>query len=220
VIFGWLGCYLVANILSGIVAGLSNHPSGEEPVWVIGLSALALWIPFLVMLVMFSQRLGSNNFVRDYSVRFSPIDLLGIPIGIVSQIALVNLVYWPLREFFPGTFSSTEVEERARDLYDRADGWWMVVLVLIVVLGAPLVEELVYRGFIHGTLRSTLNDGVALVIAALWFTVIHLAPVEYPGLFAFALVLGLVFHFTKRLGMPILAHMAFNATGLILVALN
>jgi hypothetical protein len=26
------------------------------------------------------------------------------------------------------------------------------------------------------------------------------------------------FHMTKRLGMPILAHMAFNATGLALVA--
>jgi membrane protease YdiL (CAAX protease family) len=31
-------------------------------------------------------------------------------------------------------------------------------------------------------------------------------------------VLGLCFHFTGRLGLPIVAHMAFNATGLILVA--
>ncbi len=203
-----------------MVAATSGAESGSEPVWVVALSALALWGPFIVMLLMFSQRFGTKNFVRDYFFRFRWVDLLGVPIGIASQLVLVNLVYWPLREFFPSTFSSEQIEDRARDLYDRADGPWLIVLVLIVVVGAPFVEELIYRGFIHGTLRSTMNGTVALLLAAAWFTLIHLAPVEYPGLFAFALVLGLTFHFTKRLGMPIVAHMAFNAAGLILVSLQ
>jgi membrane protease YdiL (CAAX protease family) len=34
----------------------------------------------------------------------------------------------------------------------------------------------------------------------------------------FALVLGTCFHLTKRLGMSVVAHVAFNATGLALVA--
>lgn len=215
-----MGCYLVANILSGVVAATSSAESGSEPMWVIALSALALWVPFIAMLVVFSQRVGTKNFVRDYFFRFRWVDLLGIPLGVASQLVLVNLVYWPLRELFPDTFSSDKIEDRARDLYDRANGPWLIVLVIIVVVGAPFVEELVYRGFIHGTLRSTMNSTVALVVAAVWFTAIHLTPVEYPGLFAFALVLGLAFHVTKRLGMPIAAHMAFNATGLILVSLQ
>lgn len=202
------------------MATTSSAESGSEPVWVIALSALALWVPFVAMLVIFSQRFGTKNFVRDFFFKFHWADLLGVPLGVASQLVLVNLVYWPLREFFPGTFSSEQVEDRARDLYERADGPWLIVLIIIVVIGAPFVEELVYRGFIHGTLRSTMNSAVALVVAAMWFTAIHLAPVEYPGLFAFALVLGLSFHVTKRLGMPIVAHMAFNATGLILVSLQ
>ena len=203
-----------------MVAATSGAESGTEPVWVVALSALALWGPFIVMLVMFSQRFGTKNFVRDYFFRFRWVDLIGVPIGVASQLVLVNLVYWPLREFFPDTFSSEQIEDRARDLYDRANGPWIIVLVFIVVIGAPFVEELVYRGFVHGTLRSTMNDAVALIVAAVWFTAVHLTPVEYPGLFAFALVLGFAFHFTKRLGMPIVAHMAFNATGLILVSLQ
>ena len=202
------------------MATTSSAESGSEPVWVIALSALALWVPFVAMLVIFSQQFGTKNFVRDYFFKFRWVDLLGVPLGVASQLVLVNLVYWPLREFFPDTFSSEQIEDRARDLYERADGPWLIVLVVIVVIGAPFVEELVYRGFIHGTLRSTMNSAVALVVAAMWFTAIHLAPVEYPGLFAFALVLGLSFHVTKRLGMPIVAHMAFNATGLILVSLQ
>jgi membrane protease YdiL (CAAX protease family) len=220
VIGGWLGCYLVANILGGVIVGATSAPSGEEPIWVLGASALALWTPFIVVLVMLSRKLGSGNFWSDYSVRFRPIDALGIPLGIASQILLVSAVYWPLRKIFPNTFDAADVEDRARDLYERADGWWLIVLVLIVVVGAPIVEELVYRGFIQGTLRGTMNHGVALVVTAVWFALIHFVPVEYPGLFAIALVLGLSYHFSHRIGMAIVTHMAFNATGLLLVALK
>ena len=65
-----------------------------------------------------------------------------------------------------------------------------------------------------------MNHTVALVVAAVWFTLIHFVPVEYPGLFAIALVLGLSYHFSRRIGLPIVTHMAFNATGLLLVALK
>jgi membrane protease YdiL (CAAX protease family) len=44
-------------------------------------------------------------------------------------------------------------------------------------------------------------------------------PVEFPGLFAFAFVLGWARYSTARIGMPIVTHMAFNATGLALVVL-
>ena len=220
VIGGWLGCYLVANILGGAIAGASSAPSGEEPIWILAASALALWTPFIVMLVVLSRKLGSGHFWSDYFVRFRPIDALGIPLGVASQILLVSAVYWPLRKIFPSTFDAADVEERARDLYDRAHGGWLAVLVLIVVVGAPIVEELVYRGFIQGTLRGTMNEGVALVVTAVWFTLIHLTPVEYPGLFVIALVLGFSYHFSRRIGLSIVTHMAFNATGLLLVAVK
>ena len=88
VIGGWLGCYLVANILGGAIAGASSAPSGEEPIWILAASALALWTPFVVMLVLLSRKLGSGNFWNDYSVRFRPIDALGIPLGIAVAVAL------------------------------------------------------------------------------------------------------------------------------------
>jgi membrane protease YdiL (CAAX protease family) len=37
---------------------------------------------------------------------------------------------------------------------------------------------------------------------------------------SFALVLGVTFQMTKRLGMPVVAHLAFNATGLAFLALT
>ena len=47
-----------------------------------------------------------------------------------------------------------------------------------------------------------------------------MSPVEIPGLFAFALVLGFMRERTGRLGMCMVTHAAFNATGLVLLALT
>lgn len=219
----WAGCYLVANFLAVLAIAATGHgdtAQPQQPIWVLVVAATALWVPFMAMLGLLSVRLGTGSWSTDFGLRFRLIDLLGLPIGVLSQLVLVNLVHWPLRMLFPGTFDAANIEERARELYERAEGLWLVALVIVVVMAAPLVEELVYRGFVQNTLRSRVDDMVALVVTAVWFTVIHLRPVEYPGLFAFALVLGTCFHLTKRIGMPVLAHLAFNATGLALVAIG
>ena len=127
-------------------------------------------------------------------------------------------MYWPLETWFPDTFTVADREENARTLYDSANGAWLVALVLIVVVGAPLVEELLYRGLLQGAFVRRVNDVLAVVVVAIWFALIHFRPVEYPGLFVVGLVLGTCALVTRRIGLGIVAHAAFNATGLIWVA--
>ena len=90
----------------------------------------------------------------------------------------------------------------------------------MVVIGAPFVEELTYRGLLQGSLARRIQPRFALLIVAVFFAVIHMSPVEIPGLFAFALVLGFMRERTGRLGMCMVTHAAFNATGLVLLALT
>ncbi len=81
-----------------------------------------------------------------------------------------------------------------------------------------MVEELLYRGLLQNAFRRRVSDGAALAVVALWFALIHFRPVEYPGLIVVGLVLGTCALVTDRIGMSIVAHCAFNATGLIWVA--
>ena len=221
----WTASYAIAILLTTLALASSGNLADKvgdkiaEPNWLVGVSAVFLWGPFTIALSIASRRLGSDNFAKDYFLSFRLIDLLGIPIGVLSQVILVGLVTWPFRVLFPEKFDPENVEKRARDLFDNAQGIWLVVLVIVVVFGAPIIEELVYRGLIQGHLRGSINEIAALFITAVWFAGIHLQIVEFPGLLAFAIVLGSCFHFTKRLGMSVVAHVAFNATGLILVAL-
>ena len=222
VIGGWIAAYVVATALQIMIITVFDvsEDVASQPDWFLLAGALALWVPQLVLLTVFSRRAGTGSFRRDHRLEFRLVDLWGVPIGVLSQVLLVGLVTWPFRELFPDTFDAQRVEDRARNLYDSAQGPWLVVLGLVVVLGAPLVEELVYRGFVQAGLQSRINDVVAIVVTALWFAGIHGRVAELPGLFSFALVLGIAFHMTRRLGMPIVAHLAFNATGLAFLALT
>jgi membrane protease YdiL (CAAX protease family) len=219
----WIGCYLTAVVLSVAVmsiSGTSSNAATDSPTtWVLALSALGLWLPFVFMLRWVAHRAGTD-FRQYFGMRFATTDWLGIPLGIFCQIVLMNVVNWPLNKWFPDTFNPQRIETRARDMVDAAHGAWFIVLFVVVVVGAPLVEELVYRGFIQGGLQARLGSTWALIITAAWFTVAHLEPIEFPGLFAFALVLGFCYRRTQRVGLSMVTHLAFNATGLLLVALS
>lgn len=217
----WMGSYVVAIALGGLVLGASGYGDADVlPTWVIALSSLSLWVPQLVMLVILSRRFGTGSWRQDFGWSFQLRDLWGIPLGLASQFLLVNLVMLPLRLVFPDQFNVEDVERRARELSELATGWWFVVLVALVVFGAPIVEELVYRGMIQGGLSPRIGATRALMLAAVWFTLVHLHPVEFPGLFAFALVLGWCYARTRTLGLAVVTHIAFNAAGLGVVALT
>jgi membrane protease YdiL (CAAX protease family) len=176
------------------------------------------WSVYIATLVALSHREGTADLVTDYTARFDWRDLVGLPIGAATQLVLLPALYWPLQELWPGTFNEDELAENAKDLVDRANGIGVALLILMVVVGAPVVEELVYRGLLQGALVRRLGRGVGLLAAAALFALIHFRPVEYPGLFVAGLVFGGCALIGGRLGPAIAAHLAFNAVGLLIAA--
>ncbi len=129
----------------------------------------------------------------------------GIPIGIASQAALIPALYWVLH------ISSDEVTSRRARLTDRAKHpGEVILLVLMVVVGAPIIEELFFRGLLMRSIQARWNDGLALVVSAVFFALVHFQPILIPGLVVFGLITGTCAQRTGRLGMGILAHAAFN----------
>lgn len=208
-----LGDVLVTGlVLAGLGADFDNLTTGEMAV-----GRLAGWSVFVAALVFACRAVGTGDLRSDYGVRFRPIDLLGVPAGAVMQLVVVPAVYWPLSQMWPDTFDAAEVEQRAQDLVDRADGAWIWVLAAIVVVGAPIVEEVVYRGLLQRSLGVRVGRWWAWALVSAWFAVIHFSPVEYPGLFLAGLTFGLGVVLTGRIGPGLAAHLGFNAAGLAMV---
>lgn len=223
IVLAWLSAYVLATLFAiafQLLTGSRDLTGDRAPTWAFTVVAFALWIPNVAMLIFVSGRRGTGDFRHDFAFWFRGRDLLGIPIGIVSQLLLVGIVTWPFRQVFPDAYSNNEIDKRATNLVDAAHGYWIILLALIVTIGAPVVEELVFRGFIQGGLQQRFRQTTALIISAIWFTIVHANPIEFPGLFAFGLVLGICFMKTKRLGMSVWAHVAFNATALLFVIIR
>ena len=210
----WVVAFIGGQLVSTLIVVASGAENTDDvAIPTLFAAVAATWIAYLAGMYVASQRAGSGRFVDDYRVRFAPVDLVGVPIGVLTQLVLVPLVYLPLRGIWPDTFSDDRLSETAEELVDRASGGTAVLLVLMVCVGAPIVEELVYRGLLQGSLAARFDHVLAWLAASAWFAVIHFRPVEYPGLFAFGLVAGACLLVTRRLGMSITTHVAFNVTG-------
>jgi uncharacterized protein len=211
----WLIAALVA--LSGQIAilaatGYVDVTVDDRPLWLDAVLLIPLWVSLLVATIVISHHWGTGRLRDDYGLRFRAFDLLGIPIGIASQAVLIPAIYWVLR------VSSEDVSSQARTLTDRASSdAEVVLLVLMVVVGAPIIEELFFRGLLMRAIQARWNDGLALVASALFFALVHFQPLQIPGLFVFGLILGTCAQRTGRLGMSILAHSAFNATAVVML---
>lgn len=214
----WAAAWPVATVFVAQVVLLALAADVDDLTTAESAAAVtAGWIVFIVALALASRTAGTGDFRADYGLVVRPIDLLGIPAGFVLQLFVLPLVYWPLRELWPDTFNSEEVEERATELVDKADGGWIWVLAAVVVVGAPIVEELVYRGLLQRSLGTRVGRWPALAAVALLFALIHFSPVEIPGLFLAGLAFGVGVVWTGRIGPGLITHFAFNATGLAVV---
>jgi uncharacterized protein len=211
----WIGGTVLAA--PAMIALLGAELGGDLTIPQLAAASAATWVVMIGAVVVASRRFGTGDVIADYAATFRPVDLVGIPLGIATQLAFVPLLYLPLREWWPDTFSDEQIEERAKDLAERAGGWLTALLVVVVVVGAPIVEELVYRGLLQRSVSSAIGAGIGLVSTSLWFALVHFSPVEYPGLFLAGLVFGGCVALTGRIGPAIVTHAAFNATGLVVV---
>jgi len=85
------------------------------------------------------------------------------------------------------------------------------IFFIIPVFTAPILEELIFRKIIFGSLHKRMNFFFAVLISSLLFGVLHLDLQHLLIYFAMGIALAYVYVKTKRIIVPILVHMGMNA---------
>ncbi len=214
VVVGWLLAEVVGGLLAAVLLVAFGYTSQNVPLWLDAVAEIPLWI-FLIGVPVLATRLKGNGPVADLGLRLRWYDVpFGIVVGFVGQQLLVGLVYWPI---FRLLGHSVDVGEVAQKLTGSAHGVGGELLIFgLVAVGAPLAEEIFFRGLTQRALLkqadlARLNPWFAIVVTAAFFAASHFQFVQFPALFAFGLVLGVLAWRTERLGPGIWAHIAFNA---------
>jgi membrane protease YdiL (CAAX protease family) len=170
-----------------------------------GGNLLAMW--FL------SIRKGTGNFSNDFGLELELKDWWGIPAGFGLQIAVVLLTAPLLELLFPDGAPQQEVAsltEGTTTLVER------LLIVAMVGIAAPVVEEMLFRGMVLSRLVRSMAPGWAVLVQAVLFAAIHLldpsAVAALPGLVVIGVALGYAAIRTGNLSLPITLHAGVNLT--------
>lgn len=142
----------------------------------------------------------------------------GVIGGLVSLAAAAVVTMLLIRLL--GAFNSTAGEAASR-LVDEGDRPAVIVFALMIMIGAPIAEELGFRGLLFGAVRKR-GVGVwwTVVISAVVFSLFHLEPTRIPLLLVVGLGLGVVRARTGSTGASIIAHMVVNGPGSLFLLLG
>lgn len=219
-------CFLAQHVVMAIVAHATGVVPGAAPspraaavtFGVGGLAGLAAGLWLLRRLSVEAPRAG----LRPRAVDVLRGVLLFLPLyPIVFVFAAVSGWAWTAIRGEPLEAIS---HETLRSFVEHRDDPWAWVTLALAVLVAPLVEEVLYRGLLQSALvRLTGRVWGGVLLTSALFSAAHVGPVtSTPGIlqiFVLSTALGLAYERSRRLGVPIGMHLAFNAVNVGLALL-
>jgi membrane protease YdiL (CAAX protease family) len=208
---------LVLSVLFGVVAILvTGGVSDSTVVTVCGL--IGLWTGLVGSCVLASRQLGTRSLRRDLGVGWVWMDTLrGVWASFVGRMATIVVAIPLVSAGF--TSSNTKIISD----HQRSPAA-LVAIGLAVVVGAPIVEELFFRGLLLRSLASRLPYGWAVLAQAIVFGFAHADPTAGWKTIAlvtitatFGVTQGL---FARRwsLGPLMVSHALFNLLPVLLIA--
>lgn len=209
----------LALVATAVALGFGGWKAGEVPLWAGAVLQVPLWAGWAVAVALAGRK--GDGVVQDFGVSARWTDLpLGLVLGVAVQVVVVPLLYLPLLRLLD--LSTDDLSAPARELSEKAQGTWgWILLAVIVVVGAPLAEELFYRGLLLQSLRKRgLPDWVACVVSGAVFAVLHLQALQFLGLFVLGALLAALVVRTGRLGPAVVTHAAFNAATVVILYLG
>ena len=185
----------------------------------ISASLLLSWVGLLTPVLIASTRKG-RNWREILNWRFRPARDVPIAIGITVGYRLLESVGIAI---LTGPLGVSQDELGNAAVLAEATGFGLVVLVVFAAIGAPIVEEVFFRGYFLTAVRQRLGAAAGIAITSLVFGALHIQGTPIGGLFAFCsttaigVILAALVVKTGRLGAAITTHIVFNASGVALI---
>ncbi|MDP9440969.1 MAG: CPBP family intramembrane metalloprotease [Actinomycetota bacterium] len=226
---GWGLPDAAAGFVAGMVGGVvftsvwaAVQGSTRTTLGMIVSGLAGLWSGYLTTMLLVSRFKGTGRLDRDLRLGLGGLKglLAGILTGAGSGLFLVPLLYLLLLS--AGVIDQEtldQLSDPAERLLDTAPGSTFLLLALLVGVGAPLVEECFFRGFVQPAAVRRFGSVAGVVGTAAVFAAAHFQMLQFPALFLFGLLLGLLAHRSGRIGPCVVAHIVFNGLTLVRLAL-
>ena len=222
------GLFIIMWLLGKIGAGAAAAQFGDAQAISSG-QPLTLQQTALMMLGAYAGQAIAVGIFLWLTMRASPADRSS-RLGTAKAAAFgagALLLAWPvvhaagaLTAWITRAPDDPIAHDTLRLLLDAPHDGWYLLMVLLVVIGAPVMEEVMYRGLLQRSLVfAGLGHWAAIALTSGIFALQHVPsvpPHALTVLFVLAAAFGWAYERTGRLVAPIVMHMLFNAGNLTL----
>src|SRR5947209_4707747 len=214
-----LGGFAV-GIVGGLVLALVARALNLPDIGILLFNLAGLWTGLLGACWLASRRYGTGIIRRDYGLRVKGPDVgWGLLMSLVARVAGAMVV-------IPFLFGSRRLVGNNEGVYGKVTQSWLTFVVFgaVAVFGAPIVEELFFRGLLLRSLTSVLGTGGAIAVQAVLFGLAHFSPLlglTNLSVMTIIAAAGLIFGITawwRRIGTSVVSHGAFNLVSVIAAA--
>lgn len=213
---GWALAWLVGGaLLLQPILGLFSDSGGAAALTtsVLGMSGTGLLLAEVV------RRAEGWSSASTWGLRRPP---AGLPLWIAVLLGTVawgfvgswvGALVWEVVQEWTDLFSLPHLELIAGPLLEGPILQRILWASVIVVIG-PVLEELIFRGFLWRGLGGDAHPLRALVLTSLFFSLFHVHPEQASGILPLALFLGLL-RWWGGLGVPLVAHVLNNGLSVL-----
>ncbi len=200
-----VGIFLAASGMYFVTAIIIGAPAIElDPV----ASGGVYFVMAACFYLLVVRRRGSERIREAFSIRPVPVVLRSyVLLAGASTILLAPCLAALNSRIFPDRVHSPDA---LNDLLGQPLGWLPFLCVSILI--APVVEELVDRGWLQPRLEKLWGAPAAIALSSLFFGLGHLVLWMTPYFTIVGAMLGYVVYATRSVWAGIILHMAFNAS--------
>ncbi len=217
-----IGSYFIAIFIIsmpfGVFYGIMHETSGmtisieqfmSDSIIPITIAGSALAVVFFWLILMAKK----ESFIRFTKTRTTSLN--NILIAILVGLGIYSLLY--------GILSFINVQQTFPEYMDFVSMIMSQENLLLTILSfglvVPIFEEIMYRGIIFNLLRENMSLTLALFFQALIFAIMHMNMLQGGYTFLGGILIGLAYYWTGSLWVPILIHVSWNTSSLIIANL-
>jgi len=114
--------------------------------------------------------------------------------------------------FLESYYGEPPLQDAVQVLQHTTDPLILALIAVVACIGAPVTEELLFRGYIFPIMSRYTGVIGGVLFSALFFSVIHYNLASFPSLCVMGALLAVAYQRTGTLWVPIIAHALFNSS--------
>ena len=209
-------CTFASQFFLGLIFQIFLKEQLKQPIWLTIFSTSSYLLALLLTILI------PKKIFPTWRTNREELGLAGLPTWTDIFLSPVGFtVYFILAGLFVGLFSIFpwfDVTQKQNVLFSQyIGGLDRIIAFFVLVILAPIAEELIFRGWLYGKLRARANLIISIFLTSLLFGLMHFQWNVGVNVFAMSIVLCGLREITGTIYSGIILHMLKNGLAFFLL---